>query len=332
MRKWQRLALFCAFFFFLILASQTFSDNLSQFTPATFSIVALDPENGDLGVAVASKFFGVGTVVPWAKAEVGAIATQAFANTTFGPEGLTLMGKGHTADKVLQKLISGDIKRDERQVGIVDFKGTTATYTGSKCNKWAGDLQGKNYTVQGNILTGEKVVMAMGKAFENSKGELAERLMESLEAGESAGGDSRGKQSAALLVVRNGGGYGGFNDRYIDLRVDDHLNPLEELKRLLDIKLTMNHMFKAYALYEEKKIEDAIKEMGKAVEKDPENSMYQYNLACFYSLAGKKSKAMTLLEKAFALDPQLRSHAETDSDLDGLRGESTFKKLMEERK
>jgi uncharacterized Ntn-hydrolase superfamily protein len=332
MRKWQGFALFGAFFFSLIIASQNLSHNLSQSTPATFSIVALDPENGDLGVAVASKFFGVGVVVPWAKAGVGAITTQAFANTTYGPMGLTFMEQGLTSEETINRLISEDENRDQRQVGIVDFKGTAAAYTGSKCNKWAGDHQGKDYTAQGNILTGEEVVKAMGKTFEESKGELSERLLKALEAGEAAGGDSRGKQSAALLVVRKGGGYGGFDDQYIDLRVDDHAEPLQELKRLLDIKLTMNHMFKAYALYEEKKIEDAIMEMKKAVEKDPENSMFQYNLACFYSLGGEKSNALTSLEKAFALDPQLRSHAETDSDLDNLRKEKNFKKLMEEKK
>ena len=169
----------------------------------------------------------------------------------------------------------------------------------------------------------------MGKAFEETKGELAERLMAALDAGEAAGGDSRGKQSAALLVVRKGGGYGGFDDRYIDLRVDDHPEPFEELRRILEIKLIINHLFKAFAYYQDKKYDEAIEEVKLAIEKDPENGGYQYDLACFYSLSGKKSNALKSLEESFALDPKLRSLAETDTDLDNIRKEKKFKSLME---
>jgi len=296
---------------------------------STFSIAAVDTENGDLGVAVASKFFGVGVVVPWAKAGVGAIATQALANTTYGSRGLVLLEDGLTAEVVLKRLIEEDEERERRQVGIVDSKGTIASFTGSKCNVWAGDLQGKNYTAQGNILTGEEVVKAMGKTFEETKGELAERLLAALVAGESNGGDSRGKQSAALLVVRKGGGYGGFDDRYIDLRVDDHPEPIQELRRLLEFKFTLNHIFKAYAFSREKRYEDAIQEMEWVVTKEPENGSYHYDLACFYSLSGKKKESLNSLERAFTLDPKLRSLAVTDSDLDILRREKRFKRLLE---
>ena len=202
---------------------------------ATFSIVGYDAETGDLGIAVQSKFFAVGSVVPWAEAGVGAIATQSWANTTYGPKGLKLLKSGLSAKQTLERLTADDPGRATRQVGIVDAKGNVANYTGDECNEWAGAVSGKHYTAQGNILAGEDVVKAMGKAFEETEGELADKLMAALFAGQEKGGDTRGQQSAALLVVREQGGYGGFNDRYIDLRVDDAEKPIEELQRLLEI-------------------------------------------------------------------------------------------------
>ncbi len=202
---------------------------------STFSIVGFDPDNGDLGVAVQSKFFAVGAVVPWAEAGVGAIATQSWANTTYGPRGLKLLKIGLTAQQTLDHLIKDDPGRESRQVGIVDSNGTIANFSGKECNDWAGSISGEHYTAQGNILTGENVVKAMGDAFEEADGELADKLMASLPAGQEKGGDKRGQQSAALLVVRKSGGYSGFNDRYIDIRVDDAEKPIEELQRLLDI-------------------------------------------------------------------------------------------------
>ena len=202
---------------------------------ATFSIVGYDAETGDLGIAVQSKFFAVGSVVPWAEAGVGAIATQSWANTTYGPNGLKLLKSGLSAQQSLERLIAEDPGRATRQVGIVDATGNVANYTGDDCNEWAGAASGKHYTAQGNILAGEDVVKAMGKAFEDTEGELADKLMAALFAGQERGGDTRGQQSAALLVAREQGGYGGFNDRYIDLRVDDAEKPIEELQRLLKI-------------------------------------------------------------------------------------------------
>ena len=202
---------------------------------STFSIVGYDPSNGDLGIAVQSKFFAVGAVVPWAEAGVGAIATQSWANTTYGPRGLELLKIGLTAKQTLDHLIKDDSGKKTRQVGIVDANGDVANYTGEECHNWAGATSEKNYTAQGNILAGEDVVMAMGTAFEETEGELANKLMAALFAGQEKGGDKRGQQSAALLVVRKNGGYGGFNDRYIDLRVDDAEKPIEELQRLLEI-------------------------------------------------------------------------------------------------
>jgi uncharacterized Ntn-hydrolase superfamily protein len=206
---------------------------------ATFSIAAFDPVNREWGVAVQSKFFGVGTVVPWAKAGVGAIATQASANVRFGPEGLALLEAGRSAEEALKSLIDADPGRARRQIGIVDAQGRAASHTGEECLRWAGHIIGTHYCVQGNILAGEQVVKAMAAAFESrsrsESGELADWLMAALEAGQDAGGDTRGEQSAALLVVREGAGYGGAHDRFIDLRVEDHVKPIRELKRLLDI-------------------------------------------------------------------------------------------------
>ena len=202
---------------------------------STFSIVGYDPNTGDLGVAVQSKFFAVGAVVPWAEAGVGAIATQSWANTTYGPRGLQLLKIGLSAQQTLEHLIKDDNGKESRQVGIVDSSGNVTHFTGKKCNDWAGAFSGQHYTAQGNILTGEDVVKAMGKAFEETDGELADKLLAALIAGQEKGGDKRGQQSAALLVVRKNGGYGGFNDRYIDIRIDDADKPIQELQRLLEI-------------------------------------------------------------------------------------------------
>ncbi len=206
---------------------------------ATFSIVAFDPATGSLGVAVQSKFFGVGTVVPWAKAKVGAIATQSYANIEYGPDGLALLAQGKTARETLDQLTQADASRAKRQAGIVDAQGRVAAFTGAECSPWAGHIEGDNFCVQGNILAGEEVVASMAKAYRKARDvkdtELADWLMAALTAGQAAGGDKRGRQSSALLVVRENSGYAGKNDRFIDLRVEDHPRPIEELTRLLKI-------------------------------------------------------------------------------------------------
>ena len=201
----------------------------------TFSIVAHDPAQGDWGIAVQSKFLAVGAVVPWARAGVGAIATQSYANTSYGPEGLRLLAAGVSAEEALARLVAADEGREHRQVGIVDAAGSAAAFTGGECLAWAGHRIGSNYACQGNILVSAATVEAMAATLEASSGPLADRLLAALAAGQAAGGDSRGQQSAALLVVRERGGYGGFNDRYLDLRVDDHPHSLAELQRLLDL-------------------------------------------------------------------------------------------------
>jgi uncharacterized Ntn-hydrolase superfamily protein len=204
----------------------------------TFSIVGFDPTTGDLGVAVASKFLAVGAVVPWARAGLGAVATQAYANTSYGPRGLELLQAGLDAPRTVERLLADDEGGDElpkRQVGIVDAHGGAASFSGPECHPWAGGRSGAGFAAQGNILVGADTVEAMVESFEGSSGELAERLLEALAAGQAAGGDSRGQQSAALLVVRQGAGYGGRNDRYVDVRVDDHRQPIDELRRVLGL-------------------------------------------------------------------------------------------------
>ena len=203
--------------------------------PSTFSIVAFDSTNGDLGVAVQSKFIAVGAVVPWAKAGVGAIATQAWGNVSFGPRGLSMLEEGLSAPETLQKLLADDTRSEVRQVAIVDSKGRTAAHTGEECMEWAGHVIGRGYSCQGNILVSNKVVESMAKTYEETAGDLIERLLASLSAGQAAGGDRRGQQSAALLVVREKGGYEGFSDRYVDLRVDEHPSPIAELKRIFRV-------------------------------------------------------------------------------------------------
>lgn len=205
---------------------------------ATYSIVAADPSIGDVGVGVASKFLAVGHIVPWAETNVGAVATQAWANVRFGPRALAYLKRGVKPGEVIQKLVSADPRREHRQIGIVNARGEAAAYTGSQCLPYAGHIIGNNYSVQGNMIVGQEVLEAMAKAFETTKGELVDKILSALEAGDKAGGDRRGKQSAAILVLRRCGGYGGCRegvDRYVDIRVDDHQEPIQELKRIFKL-------------------------------------------------------------------------------------------------
>lgn len=202
----------------------------------TFSIVALDPATGDLGVAVQSKFLAVGAVVPWATAGVGAVATQSFANVGYGPDGLALLAEGASAADTLARLVAADTLRDQRQAGIVDAHGGGATYSGPQCFAWAGGRTGAGYAAQGNILAGAGVVDGLADTFLAGGRPFPELLVACLAAADAAGGDRRGRESAALLVVRAGGGYGGGNDRWMDLRVDHHEDPIGELGRLVDLQ------------------------------------------------------------------------------------------------
>jgi uncharacterized Ntn-hydrolase superfamily protein len=207
--------------------------DLIKLTYGTYSIAACDLLAGQWGVATQSKFLAVGSVVPWAEPHVGAVATQAYANPGYGPDGLALLRDGLSAEEAVDRLTSADDGRDHRQLGVVDREGRGASYTGSECLDWAGGRTGTGYAAQGNILVSSETVDALAETFENTVGKpLAERLLACLDAAEAAGGDSRGQQSAALLVVKKDGGYANLSDVVIDLRVDDHERPLEELRRL----------------------------------------------------------------------------------------------------
>ena len=205
---------------------------MARGTIATYSIAACDLDAGQWGVATQSKFLAVGSVVPWAEPHVGAIATQAYANPRYGSEGLGLLREGLSAEEVVQRLTAADEGRDQRQLGVVDREGRSASFTGAECLEWAGGRTGPCYAAQGNILVSAATVDAIAETFESSKGTLAERLLDCLDAAQAAGGDRRGQQSAALLVVEQDGGYAKLSDTIVELRVEDHELPLEELRRL----------------------------------------------------------------------------------------------------
>lgn len=274
---------------------------------STFSIVAIDPQNGDLGVAVASRYFSVGSVVPWAMAEVGAVATQANVNVGYGQEAIDLLRQGMTAQEALKKLLADDKfeGKDGRQVAIVDAKGNVAAYTGPNAPTWAGDRQGKTWSAQGNILVGPQVPEAMGKAFEATSGELAEKLFAALKAGDAAGGDARGRQSASMLVVRKRGGRNINNDRYVYINVDDNPDPFKELRRLLDLNLSYNYLDQMYKALEPGPVDVKRAQAGaqKAASYAPQNANVHMNLAFIDYLAGDKQGSLDEFARARTLDP-----------------------------
>jgi uncharacterized Ntn-hydrolase superfamily protein len=273
----------------------------------TFSIVGYDPVNGDWGVAVASRYFSVGAVVPWAEAGVGAIATQADVNVGYGPRGLELLRQGLSAREVLAKLQAEDIFPDKqgRQVAIIDGKGNIATYTGPNAPVWAGDRQGKTWSAQGNILVGPQVPEAMGRAFEATDGELAEKLFAALKAGDDAGGDQRGKQSASMIVVRKGGGRNYNNDRYLYLNVDDNPQPIPELRRLLNMNLGYLYQEKAGNLSSAGKTKEARDAAAKYAHYMPSAQAYVSLGITDYNL-GDKPAALADFRQAIDLDGAFR--------------------------
>jgi uncharacterized Ntn-hydrolase superfamily protein len=292
--------------------------------PSTFSIVAADPASGEVGVAVASRFFSVGSVVPWARAGVGAVATQSNANTTFGPRGLELLERGVGAKESLDALLGADAGRDGRQVGIVAADGRSVTYTGTKCTAWAGGRSGPSYAVQGNILTGEPVVAAMEKKFLETQGQpLALRLLEALRAGDAAGGDSRGRQSAAILVARERGGYNGFTDRAVDVRVDDHADPIGEIARLTQLAVVNDNWNRGWTAFTEKRFPDALrwqKLTAELAEKVPSlQPEVLYDLAVIQLANGLTEEAYASAVRAIELNPKLRNQALKDDDLAPIR-------------
>src|SRR5689334_2204212 len=274
---------------------------------STFSIVAIDPQTGEMGVAVASRYFSVGSVVPWAMADVGAVATQANVNVGYGQQAIDLLRQGMSAQEALKKILADDQfeGKDGRQVAIIDAKGNIAAYTGPNAPKWAGDRQGKTWSAQGNILVGPQVPEAMGKAFEATQGELAEKLFAALKAGDDAGGDSRGKQSASILIVRKGGGRNINNDRYVYINVDDNPQPIPELRRLLDINLGLLYREKAVRMRAAGKDRETRDAAAAAASYMPSANAY-LNLGLLDYNLGDKQAALADIRKAFELDPNMR--------------------------
>ena len=267
---------------------------------ATFSIVAVDPVTGDLGIAVASRYFAVGAVVPWADAGVGAVATQAGVNVGYGPRALELLRQGLTAQQVLDRLLAEDTfpRKDARQVAIVDAKGNVAVFTGDAANAWRGHVTGTTWSAQGNILVGPHVVEAMGRAFENTNDELAEKLYAALKAGDEAGGDSRGRQSASILVVRKGGGRNTNNDRYVFINVDDHPDPMHELRRLLNLQMSINHNGALTRALSESRTAEALTSAEKLAGYQPLDAARHVRVGFVAHLAGRIDRSLAAFERA----------------------------------
>lgn len=286
-----------------VLFSQTFSES----TPVhTYSIVAFDEETGELGVAVQSHWFSVGFLVPWAKAGVGAVATQSFVKVDYGPEGLNRMKNGQSAEEALNSLLAEDEGEAVRQVAMIDVKGSVAAHTGTKCIYAAGHQIGKNYSVQANLMEKETVWPSMANAFERSNGDLAEKMMAALEAAEAEGGDIRGKQSAAMLIVSGNPTGIPWKDVVMDIRVDDHAEPLKELKRLIRIHRAYQHANKGDHYLELEEIEKALVEYEKASEFYPENPELPYWSAVTLASKGNLDQALPIFQEVFQKEPRLR--------------------------
>ena len=296
----------------------------------TYSIVAADPATGEVGVGVQSRYFCVGGVVPWVRAGVGAVATQAAGIAGYGPRVLEQLAGGVDPAAAIEAVLADDDGRETRQLGAVTPDGRAASFTGAECMEWAGDAQGSGYAAQGNILAGEEVVRAMARAFEATDGALAVRLMAALEAAEDAGGDRRGRQSAALIVERAGAASDRRDgiDRIVDLRVDDHPEPILELRRLLGIRQRWDAMLASYAHYEAKDYERAFELATQALEAAPDDAMLLYNRACYASLAGRRDTALADLRRSIELDASIVDMARGDSDFEPLAEDAEFAELV----
>jgi uncharacterized Ntn-hydrolase superfamily protein len=268
----------------------------------TFSIVARDPATGDLGVAVQSHWFSVGTAVPWAEAGVGAVATQSFTDPTYGKLGLDLMRAGKSAPEALKALLAGDEGRDVRQVAMIDAQGRVDAWTGKSDIQAAGNIVGKDFSVQANLMLNDKVWPAMAKAFESTKGDLADRMLAALDAAQAAGGDIRGRQSAAIVIVTGKPTGQPWKDRIFDLRVDDSPEPLPELRRLVTLQRAYNHMNAGDLAVEKKDNEGALREYGAAEKLVPDSAEMVYWHAVALVNMGRVDESLPLFKRVFAMD------------------------------
>ena len=294
----------------LVLAILTlvFPQKTSSMRPiSTYSIVALDETTGELGVAVQSHWFSVGFLVPWAKAGVGAVATQSFVKVDYGPDGLQLMESGITAVDALKTLTSKDDGEAVRQVGMIDIKGNVAAHTGSRCIKYAGHIVGENYSVQANMMANGTVPKAMAVAFEKTKGDLADRMMAALEAAEAEGGDIRGKQSAAMVIVSGEPSGVEWKDTKLNLRIEDHPTPLIELKRLIRVHRAYQHANMGDHYMETEEIDKALIEYSKAAEYYPENAELPYWSAVALANGGRLEEALPVFRSVFQRNPDLKT-------------------------
>lgn len=268
----------------------------------TYSIVARDPQTGEMGVAVQSHYFSVGSAVPWAEAGVGAVATQSFVEVSYGPLGLELMKTGKSATDALRSLLASDEGRDVRQVAMIDANGNVTAHTGIKCIAEAGHHVGVNYSVQANLMSNATVWPSMAKAFESATGSLAERMLAALDAAQAAGGDARGEQSAAILVVSGKRTGVWWKDRMTDLRVEDHPHPLQELRRLMKLQAAYHHEDRGDAFVAEEKLDEAMKEYGAAAELAPDNDELIFWYAVGAYTAGDEARGLELFRKVFQRD------------------------------
>jgi uncharacterized Ntn-hydrolase superfamily protein len=293
----------------------------------TFSLVAADPETGEVGVVVQSKYFAVGAVVPWAKAGVGAVATQAAGVAAYGPRILERLEAGLGAEAALAAVLADDDERETRQLGVVTAAGEATAMTGARCQPWAGAIVGDGFAAQGNLLAGEDVVAAMARAFEQTRGSLAERLLAGLQAGQAAGGDRRGQQSAALIVERAGAAGESREgiDRVVDLRVDDHAEPIVELRRLFAIQQRWDALRLASGHHRSRDYARGIEVLEDALARFPDDPTILYDLACYESLAGRDESAVAHVRRAVELEPGYREAAAADEDFAGLREHDGFR-------
>ncbi len=289
---------------------------------STFSIVAADLEAGEVGCAVQSRYFSVGSVVPWARAGVGAVATQAAGVAVFGRLALAELEGGASPEEALASVLARDDGRETRQLGVVTADGRAAAFTGAQCLDWAGHRIGAGFAVQGNILAGQAVVDEMARAYEETVGSLVERLVTALEAGQAAGGDKRGQQSAAVVVERTEARLDSREgiDRVCDLRVEDHTEPIVELRRLVGIWTAWDAQRRAHAFYERGDSIRAADTLRAAIARGEDPGLL-YNLACYESLAGRSEAALAGLRRAIELDASFRALARDDSDFDPIRVE-----------